>query len=82
MTGPCGHGCCGEGACCLDGGRHAPPAEPVQPREAASPVGWGDDAYAGLADRLGMPRSSVHIGAFDVATCERVVRIAAEMSTP
>jgi hypothetical protein len=43
--------------------------------------GWRrGQAYRWLAQKLGLPADSCHIGMFDVATCERVVSICREQA--
>ena len=37
--------------------------------------GRRSDAYAWLAEQMGLPQEKTHIGMFDVAECERVISI-------
>jgi hypothetical protein len=38
------------------------------------------EAYGWLANQLGLSRDDCHIGMFDVAQCERVVRVCTQVA--
>lgn len=40
-----------------------------------------NDAYAWLAEQMGLPRSKTHIGMFDIEQCKQVIQICNERST-